>query len=68
MAPIYSQRPLDPAYVSKLMTRKSVNINLKKEILKALRTYNKSLQVALKNYEKACNKATDKLENKLKTL
>jgi hypothetical protein len=49
--------------LSKLLTRHQINAALKKGILKAIGSYNKTVNSAFKKYEAACNKAADKLEN-----
>jgi hypothetical protein len=53
----------DPVLFGKLLTRHQINTAFKNGILKALKTYNKTLNEAAKKYEAACNKAAVKLEN-----
>ncbi len=54
---------LDPVFFGKLLTRHQINTAFKNGILKALRTYNKTINAAAKKYEAACNKADDNLKN-----
>jgi hypothetical protein len=53
----------DPVLFGKLLTRHQINTAFKNGIIKALRTYNKTINAAVKKYETACNQAADKLEN-----
>jgi hypothetical protein len=55
-------RPMEPAYVSKILTRNKVDRKLKTGFVKILRTYNKSINKAVNKYESACKSATDKME------
>ncbi len=59
----YNVRPSDPELLGKLLTRNQINVALKNGILKAIKTYNKTMNAANKKYEAACDKAADKLEN-----
>jgi len=59
----YPIRPTDSTLLSKLLTRRQVNAALKKGMIKAIGSYNNAVNAAFKKYEKACNKAADKLEN-----
>ncbi len=70
MATLKQVRILDPAPVSFMLTqnKKKVSPKAKSQIMKIVRTYNKSMHQAFKNYEKACTKAVEKLESELKKI
>ena len=58
-----TKHTLDPVLFGRLLTRHQINKAFKNGILKALRTYNKTVNTAAKKYRTACNKAADKLES-----
>jgi hypothetical protein len=64
----YPIRPTDSTLLSQLLTRHQINAAFKKGLLKAIGSYNKTVNAAYKKYEAACNKAADKLENDYKKL
>lgn len=58
-----TKHTFDPVLFGKLLTRHQINTALKNGILKALRTYNRSINEAAKKYEAARNRAAEKLQS-----